>query len=131
MAKGPVPISERCKADAWTQGYMHRCFNRATLREEGKQYCHIHAPSYVAQKRAKQKVAWDEWVALMAQGQADDERKRAENARKLAAFDGLVEACEKLLVFLGDLDEGRDEAQTLAMAEAKAAILKAKGGTDV
>ena len=78
--------------DNW--GHSAPCSKNPTVGEGGKLYCRTHAPSCVAERRAKRKAtsratmeaAWNEGGNLA--------RQTAEDRRKLAAFDDLLAAGE-------------------------------------
>ncbi len=54
----------------------------------------------------------------------EDDAEMAANVRLVSAAPDLLEACEELLIYLGDWDDPDNET----CAKARAAIAKAKGG---
>ena len=83
---------ERCSESIFERGWDHSCQHKVTAHENGQPYCTIHAPSYIARKRA-------EWMAKFEATQAaekarikEKEAQRALQARHAALYPELVEA---------------------------------------
>mgnify|MGYP001564100483 CR=1 FL=1 len=100
MSYKPVPLAERCQeegvpnADGGRSVFSHRCFRKATVVEGGERWCRQHAPSLVAARRTKANAEWEKKYIAERDVAIAVDRQWAEDARKLAAFPGLLAACE-------------------------------------
>ena len=111
--------SERVSYDSW--GNTLPCETPATVTENGKPYCKLHAPSEVARRRAEKDAAWTE-----------ENRREAEDKRKVAAFDDLLAALMEMTTLAGQATASTSacilsaSGRVAAKHRAKAAIAKAK-----
>ena len=108
----------------------HGCSRNATLFEDGKWWCSIHAPSIRAQKDKELQAKWDAQRKVREAQYAKD----ADDRRKLAAHSELVAALQKAidrLKFDLDLDYGTAKQgqgalpRPLLLEELQAALKKA------
>ena len=96
--------------------YSTSCQKNATHLEDGKWWCGHHAPSKRATKAAEREAAYQV-------KRTERERRYAqvgEDARKLAIFDGLLAAAEKVSRLYPGID-------SFAMADLREAVAEAKG----
>jgi len=92
--------SERVSHDDW--GHTHQCPRGAKVIRNGKLYCKIHDPEYIAGKEAERTAKFDaEWAAKKATWELQNTAIRAckkinpENPQAVAeSIEGLVEAVE-------------------------------------
>ena len=114
-----MTTKERCSGrveyDAW--GRKRQCTRNAVLTEGGEPYCRQHAPSLIAQRRARSDAAWAAKMDADSAAWAERERRRQSDARKLVAYDALLAACEAAV-------SHRDDA---VFDQLEAAIAQARG----
>ena len=86
-----VEPKEVCSKEIWGSSSFHYCWHKVTTHEEGKPWCAIHAPSYVAKMRAER-------IAQEDVRMKEIEAKRAQQAlheRQAALYPELVAALEE------------------------------------
>ena len=107
------------------------CTFNATFSENGQWWCGIHAPSKVKARKEKRD---QEWKAKGAAVKAENQRRAdryTEDARKLAAFDQLLEALKGWVELwnMRPIDSGADMQEILARCwhKTELALDKAEG----
>ena len=121
--------SGRANSDGW--GRTTQCANNAVLTEDGEPYCHQHAPSLIAQRKAKRDAAWAAKMDAAGAAWAERERRRQSDGRKLAAYDALLAACEAARTFLAvwQANPAWQAEADAVFAQLEAAIAQARGET--
>ena len=87
----------------WT---LSPCSMPATKNENGKSYCTIHAPSYVAAKKAAFDIKFQERLAAERPEQADEQAAKVEQARRAACYPALLESLEQAVVATENYNRG-------------------------
>ncbi len=78
-------MSEGCSAKVWEDSRWpssHQCSRKAVVEREGKRYCKVHDPEYIAAKRKEHTERWErDWVKQRETG--------TRNALIAEAFEGI------------------------------------------
>ena len=104
----PAPDEVRCQASVRDLGRWpsyHRCERKGVVEREGAWYCKQHDPIAIETKRAARFAKWDTKIA-------EDGVRRESEAYKLATWDMLLEALNKVY------DTTHDPAIELIAADA-------------
>ena len=99
----------------------YHCQKGGTIFEKDKWWCRIHAPSKVAEGRQRMEARIEAEVKV-------EIAERKERLRQRRAYPLLLAALQNLISLSSPFFT--DEVQMLALSEARAAVAKAKGGTD-
>ena len=64
-----LPKEERCQemvcgSGSWGAFHQHQCGKKAVVTQEGKRYCKIHDPEYVAKKSQERNKKYDEELKI-------------------------------------------------------------------
>jgi hypothetical protein len=108
MAKAIIPKGERCEGEVWDRYGCSGCMKRGTLTENGKRWCHGHAPS---QKKARRESRSQQWASEAKEREAQWKAKEAaerRDAARLALYPKLVDALRESIrysPFKGESEE--------------------------
>ena len=117
-----TPAQPTCSESVFRTGEFHsRCGKKTTKTENGKPYCTVHVPSYVAAKLAKREAKWRANWAAKDQEQA----ALVEQARRAACYPALLEALEQAVEAAENFNRG-DSLDHYWLKDAQDAIKKAK-----
>ena len=103
----------RCGAHVYRGGWdVRRCSRKGVVKESEQHWCKQHAPSAVAARDAARTERW----AAESRERARQHREQVLQARKAAAYDGLIEALERIRNATGDRTMRLGRVQGIARA---------------
>jgi uncharacterized Zn finger protein (UPF0148 family) len=88
---------KRCTTNVNTGFGRNSCSNLAKVERDGKMYCKIHDPEYIAAKNKERQERWEKERVERNEIAARKVEERAEQDRRLALFDEMLETMKVML----------------------------------